>query len=65
MTFYYHMYGQTVGTLNVFNDNKKVFSRSGDLGNTWNVAHIDLSGDLDVSKINVVNEANRTSILSI
>lgn len=64
MTFYYHMYGQTVGTLNVFNDNKKVFSRSGDLGNTWNVVHIDLSGDLDVSKINVVNEANRTSILS-
>ncbi|XP_044181061.1 MAM and LDL-receptor class A domain-containing protein 1-like isoform X3 [Acropora millepora] len=35
LSFYYHMYGENMGTLNVFIGNKKVFSESGDHGNTW------------------------------
>ena len=35
LSFYYHMYGEIMGTLNVFIGNKTVFSESGDHGNTW------------------------------
>lgn len=35
LSFYYHMYGENMGTLNVFIGNMKVFTESGDHGNTW------------------------------
>ena len=35
LTFYYHMYGSSMGTLNVFNGNVKIFAMSGDQGNYW------------------------------
>ena len=35
LSFYYHMYGDTVHTLNVFNGGTKVFTKSGDQGNLW------------------------------
>ncbi|KAL9953480.1 hypothetical protein ACROYT_G040903, partial [Oculina patagonica] len=35
LSFYYHMYGATAGTLNVYNGNDKVFNVSGDQGNNW------------------------------
>ena len=35
LQFYYHMYGSTMGTLNVFSGNALVFSLSGDQGNYW------------------------------
>ena len=35
LTFYYHMYGSSMGTLNVFNGNHKIFSKSGDQGFYW------------------------------
>ena len=35
LTFYYHMYGSSMGTLNVFNGNVTIFSKSGDQGNYW------------------------------
>lgn len=37
LTFYYHMHGNRwiFGTLNVYNGNVKIFSKSGDQGNTW------------------------------
>ena len=35
LTFYYHMYGENMGTLNVFSGNVVVFSTSGDHGNQW------------------------------
>ena len=35
LEFYYHMYGDTMGTLNVFSGNKVVFSLSGNQGSYW------------------------------
>ena len=35
LSFYYHMYGATVGTLNVYSGNRKVFNISGNQGNNW------------------------------
>lgn len=35
LTFFYHMYGYSMGTLNVFNGNTMIFTASGDQGNYW------------------------------
>jgi hypothetical protein len=35
LTFFYHMYGRSTGTLNVFNGNVKIFTKSGNQGNYW------------------------------
>lgn len=35
LVFFYHMYGSTMGTLNVFSGNNKVFTKSGNQGNYW------------------------------
>ena len=35
LSFYYHMYGDNMGTLNVFSGNMIVFTVSGDHGNIW------------------------------
>ena len=35
LTFYYHMYGADMGTLNVFSGNNKIFTKSGNRGNDW------------------------------
>ena len=35
LLFYYHMYGATVGTLNVYSGSINVFNISGNQGNTW------------------------------
>ena len=36
LTFFYHMYGSTIGKLNVIiNGTKMVFSASGNKGNNW------------------------------
>ena len=35
LSFYYHMYGDNMGTLNVFSGNMMVFTESGDHGNIW------------------------------
>ena len=46
LSFYYHMYGSSVGTLNVYNGKVKVFSKSSGQGNNWKKArvHINLDG---------------------
>ena len=36
LTFFYHMYGSSMGTLNVFNGNTIIFTVSGDQGDYWN-----------------------------
>lgn len=38
LTFYYHMYGYTMGTLNVFSGNAVIFTTSGNHGNYWIMA---------------------------
>ena len=35
LIFYYHMYGYTMGTLNVFDGNDKIFTKSGNQGFYW------------------------------
>ena len=35
LVFYYHMYGGTIGTLNVYSGNESVFNVSGNQGNYW------------------------------
>ena len=35
LSFYYHMYGASTGTLNVYSGNTKVLSVSGNQGNDW------------------------------
>ncbi|KAJ7356103.1 hypothetical protein OS493_027031 [Desmophyllum pertusum] len=40
LTFYYHMYGDDINTLNVFNGNARVFTKAGNQGKTWFKAKI-------------------------
>ena len=49
MTFDYHMYGAAMGNLRVLVNGAQVFIVSGNQGNTWNSAVIDLSGYLGTS----------------
>ena len=35
LTFFFHMYGVSMGTLNVFNGDTVIFSASGNQGNDW------------------------------
>ena len=35
LVFYYHMYGVTIGTLNVYSGNELVFNVSGNQSNHW------------------------------
>ena len=51
LTFYYHMYGDTMGTLNVFSGNTTVFSASGNYGNYWKKAKRTFYLDREVSFI--------------
>ena len=38
--FFYHMYGNSMGTLNVLVGDEKVFTRSGNQGNKWIEARV-------------------------
>jgi hypothetical protein len=40
LTFWYHMYGSDIGTLNVLVDGTSVWTRKGDQGNGWKKAYI-------------------------
>ncbi|XP_052068045.1 MAM and LDL-receptor class A domain-containing protein 1-like [Mytilus californianus] len=46
-TFWYHMYGKDIGTLNVYTESgnitKRQWSRYGNQGNAWNFANFDIS----------------------
>lgn len=54
LTFYYHMYGETIGALTVFSGSSVVFEASGNHGNSWKEAKIDIYLESDVS----FNESN-------
>lgn len=51
LTFYYHMYGYGIHTLNLFNGNTTVFTKSGNQGNQWFMAKITLTIQSKVSCI--------------
>jgi len=43
LSFYYHMYGSSMGTLNVYVGSRKIFSKTGDQGNKWHKASVDVT----------------------
>ena len=43
LSFYYHMYGDSMGTLNVYVGQKKIFTKSGNQGNQWHLAKVDVT----------------------
>lgn len=48
LQFYYHMFGATIGTLNVYVTyssfwRTKVWSKSGNQSNSWNIAQVSFS----------------------
>ena len=49
LKFYYHMYGDTIGTLTVYSGNMVVFSKSGNHYNLWLKAEKTLYLDYSVS----------------
>ena len=49
LEFFYHMYGDTMGTLTVFSGSGVVFNASGNHGNTWIKAEITIPLDSVVS----------------
>ena len=60
LKFFYHMYGATIGTLNVTINCVTVFSASGNKGNKWLQASIStsLSGAYAVRNISMVTGSN-------
>ena len=55
LSFYYHMYGATMGTLNVYVGQRKIFTKSGDQGNQWHLAKVDITepGATEVRKASI------------
>ena len=49
LSFYYHMYGTSTGTLNVYNGNINVFTVSGNQGDNWLIVERNLNLDGVVS----------------
>ena len=49
LKFYYHMYGATINTLNVYNGNTRVFTKRGNQGNKWLFTEITLTLQSKVS----------------
>jgi len=51
LLFYYHMYGASAGTLNVYSGNIKVFTATGNLGKNWLMTESNLYLNGVVSKL--------------
>ncbi|XP_055997984.1 MAM and LDL-receptor class A domain-containing protein 1-like [Ostrea edulis] len=47
LTFWYHMYGSSMGTLNVLVDGSSVWTRTGDQGNSWKQADVNITTTTD------------------
>ena len=54
LRFHYHMYGSTMGTLDVSVNGTSVWTMSGDQGNTWHPAQVDLAAYATSDSIVVV-----------
>jgi len=50
LSFYHHMYGDTVGTLNVYSGNSKIFNISGNQSNSWEIVERNVRLESKVSQ---------------
>ena len=50
LSFFYHMYGASAGTLNVYSGNVKVFTATGNQGDSWLIMETDVYLNGVVSK---------------
>ena len=55
LRFYYHMYGETINTLNVYNGITRTFTNSGNQGNQWLNAKLTMTLQDTVSCIYVLD----------
>ena len=51
LSFYYHMSGSSMRTLNVYVGNNKIFTKSGDQGNSWHKAAVAIIPDPGASTV--------------
>ena len=51
LRFYYHMYGDTIGALNVYSENHLIFNSTGNHGNRWIKAERTFHSDTTVSLV--------------
>ena len=65
LRFYYHMYGDTIGALNVYSENHLIFSSTGNHGNLWIKAERTIYLDTTVSLIGRNNLGKWKHIFSI
>ncbi len=49
LKFYYHMYGATINTLNVYNGNTIMITKSGNQGNVWLLSKVAITLQSKVS----------------
>ena len=63
LVFYYHMYGVTVGTLNVYSGNELLFNVSGNQGNHWIRAMKTIYLRNNVSLIHIGSQKTTTNVL--
>ncbi|XP_014294689.1 uncharacterized protein [Halyomorpha halys] len=56
--FWYHMYGNTIGTLNVFLNNVLAFQRQGNHGDRWIKGIISLSENVTSSDLQIIIEGS-------
>ena len=54
LKFYYHMYGETINTLNVYNGNNKTFNQSRNQGDVWVKANITMILENKVSCLRMI-----------
>ncbi|KAL9986055.1 hypothetical protein ACROYT_G000121 [Oculina patagonica] len=62
LTFYYHMYGDTMGTLTVFSGDMIVFNTSGNHGNKWIKAEITIHLNYTVTFEGIVGSGNTADL---
>ena len=51
LRFYYHMYGDTIGALNVYSENHLIFNSTGNHGSRWIKAERTFHSDTTVSLV--------------
>ena len=59
LRFYYHMYGDTIGALNVYSENHLIFNSIGNHGNLWIKAERTFHSDTTVSLVGRSNLGKR------